>query len=942
VNAFLNDDLLAAADPTRSAAGDISMRKVVDLASARIRGRFADEPVVKAAVQRTLGQTYLGLGLGEQAKPTLLEALALFEKNLGPDDPETLRTASALGSLELYLARYDEAAERLTRTGDAQARRLGEEARDTLVTRGALAQVRYEQGRIEEAGAVAQGVVEAARRGIGEDADSALAAANLVATVALDQGRFDEAEKSFLHLLDVQRKRAGTDDDIGVLSTLSNLGQVYFQQERYADAERVTAEALARARRVLGNEHRETLNYVNNLAMAKRRLNKMDEAGALYREGYETTSRMFGATAGPTLVSMVNLSSFYGRAGMCAEYGSFVEETVAVCRAHSLPDTPNVGLALRNLAQCRSVQGRNAEAEQAYLEAEKQLASVLRATTPCSRSCTAPWPISTPSREGRRKRRGGGRFRSRLLGIPRHHGGGPWIALPSASPSASPCSPRPPRRPSLKRSGCILSSAGGGGFRLGVAVAGDVGVVCAPRRNLGNGNFGECVLYRLIGGTWTTDGVLLPSAPGMFGSSVAMSGDRIVVGAPTYNVLPGHAFVFRRVAPGSWVEEAVLAPWHGNDTPFGSSVAIDGDVIAVGAPGEIDEAGAPTNPGAVYVFRRNGSAWPFEQKLVAPSSSGLDNLGTIGRGGGRRPHRRRPRGLHVLRVWEQPLAAAAVRTSASPVPQVLLLAGPARIRAVRGRPRAWRVPLREEREPFRSRPAPPPDALFGHGRRGRARRHHSGAGAARRQRARRKPSRHGPRVPCGPGRLGGGRDARGQPFRGPELVRCLHRHRRHPPPRRRPHGRRGLRVRGDQRARAPDRPCRTGREPRVHRAGRGHGHAGRLRLERPRLHAGNQRRHRLVRVAGGGHLPGFRRGAADRAASRLPHHYPPRVGRRRLDRRRSRGGPRRRHGPAGAHRLALPGAAVAAEPPAGGRDRDAAGDRCLRTDVDHAAVGDLR
>ncbi len=382
VNDFLNDDLLAGADPTRTGDRDISMRKVVDLASARIRNKFDEEPAVKASIQRTLGQTYMGLGLGEQAEPALREALGLFEKNLGPDDPETLRTASALGSLELYLARYDDAGKRLTRTGDAQARRLGEEARDTLVTRGALAQVRYEQGRIEEAGAVAQGVVEAARRGIGEDADPALAAANLVATVALDQGRFDEAEKSFLHLLEVQRKRAGTDDDIGVLSTLSNLGQVYFQQERYADAERVTAEALARARRVLGNEHRETLNYVNNLAMAKRRLNKMDEAGALYREGYETTSRMFGATAGPTLVSMVNLSSFYGRAGMCAEYGSFVEETVTVCRAHSMPDTPNLGLALRNLAQCRAAQGRPAEAEQAYLEGEKQLASVLRADDP--------------------------------------------------------------------------------------------------------------------------------------------------------------------------------------------------------------------------------------------------------------------------------------------------------------------------------------------------------------------------------------------------------------------------------------------------------------------------------------------------------------------------------------------------------------------------------
>ncbi|HEX5043692.1 MAG TPA: tetratricopeptide repeat protein [Candidatus Polarisedimenticolaceae bacterium] len=67
------------------------------------------------------------------------------------------------------------------------------------------------------------------------------------------------AQRSFLHLLEVLRKRTGTDDDIQVLATLSNLGQVYLEPERFGDAERVTADALACARRVLGHEHRETL-----------------------------------------------------------------------------------------------------------------------------------------------------------------------------------------------------------------------------------------------------------------------------------------------------------------------------------------------------------------------------------------------------------------------------------------------------------------------------------------------------------------------------------------------------------------------------------------------------------------------------------------------------------------------------------------------------------
>ena len=384
VNAFLNDDLLAGADPTKSGDRDIPMRKVVDLASTRIQKRFADEPVVKASIQRTLGETYLGLGVGEQAEPPLKESLALFEKNLGPDDPETLRTASALGTLESYLGRYDDASARLTATGDAQARRLGGGARDTLLTRSALAEVRYEEGKLDEARKVGDAVVAAASApgGLGEESDVALSAASTVATVALDQGRLDEAEKSFVHLLDVARKAAGTDDDIRVLQTMSNLGQVYLAQERYADAERITADALTRARRVLGNDHRETQNYVNNLAIAKRRLGKMDEAGALYREGYESSARTFGAAAPQTLISRVNLGSFYARAGRCKEQAAFLDETVEVCRTSSLPDTPNLGLALRNIGQCRFVLGRSADAEKAYLEAESQLGKVLRPDDP--------------------------------------------------------------------------------------------------------------------------------------------------------------------------------------------------------------------------------------------------------------------------------------------------------------------------------------------------------------------------------------------------------------------------------------------------------------------------------------------------------------------------------------------------------------------------------
>lgn len=99
------------------------------------------------------------------------------------------------------------------------------------------------------------------------------------------------------------------------------------------------------------------------------------------------------------------------------------------------------------------------------------------------------------------------------------------------------------------------------------------------------------------------------------GTSVAVSGDRAVVGAPEADVVgtaSGAAYVFVR-QNGEWTEEAKLLPDDGafNDR-FGSSVAISGDLILVGA-----EDPGPSGPqtGSVYAFSRSGGTWTQEARM---------------------------------------------------------------------------------------------------------------------------------------------------------------------------------------------------------------------------------------------------------------------------------------------------------------------------------------
>ncbi|MCE2881041.1 MAG: FG-GAP-like repeat-containing protein [Planctomycetaceae bacterium] len=111
-----------------------------------------------------------------------------------------------------------------------------------------------------------------------------------------------------------------------------------------------------------------------------------------------------------------------------------------------------------------------------------------------------------------------------------------------------------------------------------------------------------------------------------FGGSVASDSGRAVVGANGFNSDTGAATVFERGSSNSWSLTTTL---FGGDSAtgdrFGEAVALDGDVIAVGAP---EATGSVASQGAVYVFLKVGSAWPQIAKLTASDGATGDLFGT--------------------------------------------------------------------------------------------------------------------------------------------------------------------------------------------------------------------------------------------------------------------------------------------------------------------------
>ena len=124
---------------------------------------------------------------------------------------------------------------------------------------------------------------------------------------------------------------------------------------------------------------------------------------------------------------------------------------------------------------------------------------------------------------------------------------------------------------------------------------------------------GAVYIYEPVGGVWTETGHLAPSDGvdfDYFGTALALDGNRLMVGTKMANS-SGAVYSFELNA-GTWMQEQklVASDAAANDL-FGAALALQNDVLMIGAPGDDSSAGS------VYRFGWNGSTWVQQNKIAA-------------------------------------------------------------------------------------------------------------------------------------------------------------------------------------------------------------------------------------------------------------------------------------------------------------------------------------
>lgn len=373
VQQFLQD-MLAAVDPTKAKGRDTTvLRELLDEAALKVDTELNHQPEVRAAVQHTIGSTYLGLGSYVEAEKHLQASLSTRRQLYGEDNLDVAVSLNALGILMQDKGQSKDA-ERLYRKALEIRRRLAD-ADDKYMADSLnnLATALHDRGEFDEAEDLYRQALDLRRRLFGsEHADVAQSIANL-ALLLQHRGQLDEAESLHRQALDM-RRRLLEPSHPAITQTLNNLAVLLYRQENYLAAETHLREVLTLRRQWLGSDHPNIAKALNNLAEVLWVQDKTKEAEECLRQAVIMRRELLGDDHPHTLLSMRSLAEVLQDRQALQEAETLYRQVLSIERRRSAQRGPGGVISTLNvLAALLRDQDRASEAR-ALAEESWQLA----------------------------------------------------------------------------------------------------------------------------------------------------------------------------------------------------------------------------------------------------------------------------------------------------------------------------------------------------------------------------------------------------------------------------------------------------------------------------------------------------------------------------------------------------------------------------------------
>jgi non-specific serine/threonine protein kinase/serine/threonine-protein kinase len=354
--------MLAGIDPDRAHGMDRSLlRLILDAAGERAGRELDGQPAVRAAIERTIAQSYNGIGEYELAIEHFDAALdATAAAGHAPAERVSLlvRKARALGNL----GRTPDATA-VARQAVAAAAVLPADSRERLFADASVAGFECDAGRFQACHDGYTRVLAVQRSALGDADRDTLESMHGLAIADSRLARHAEADALFKELIARYREQSGGTSS-RVFAAITSLANDYMDQDRNAEAEALLKPALAQAEQTFGANHPGTLAMSLNLGTAiNSQPGRSAEARPYFEKALSTALALYGEDGRTTVFAETNLADLLRDAGELDAAEHHARTAIEHMDRALGVDSPYRGAFLDTLASILIARHEYAEAE---------------------------------------------------------------------------------------------------------------------------------------------------------------------------------------------------------------------------------------------------------------------------------------------------------------------------------------------------------------------------------------------------------------------------------------------------------------------------------------------------------------------------------------------------------------------------------------------------
>jgi tetratricopeptide (TPR) repeat protein len=337
----------------------------------------AGSEIAAANLLSFLGQYRQGaLAAYSEARPLFDRALAIREKALGPEHPDT---AGSFNNIALLLRdQGDLAGARplFERALMISEKAFGSEHPSTATSLNNLALLLKDEGDLAGARLLCEQVLVIYEKTLGPEHSLTATSLNNLAVLLTDQGDLAAARPLAARALAIFEKALGPEDPSTAMG-LNNLAFLVQAQGDLAGARPLYERALAIREKALGPEHPLTAASLTSLAGLLQAQGDLVQARPLYERALAIREKALGPEHPLTAASLNNLGALYRIEGDLAGARLLAERALSIAEKSLGPEHPSISTCLNSLALVLKDEGDLAGAlplvERALSIAEKSL-----------------------------------------------------------------------------------------------------------------------------------------------------------------------------------------------------------------------------------------------------------------------------------------------------------------------------------------------------------------------------------------------------------------------------------------------------------------------------------------------------------------------------------------------------------------------------------------